>query len=473
MLFAGVAAATAAGAVGCSTETVQVTPKVVSELGGLIVNARDFGVVGEAADVSRELQRAIDFARDNGLTLYLPAGEYAADGLVLRDQSRLVGAGPEATIIRAVPGSSEPALLTIDSGPVRSVLVDGVGLIAAGNGEQHGIHVAARRGAGQAASGLWHSDFRNVRVYNFGGAQLWLQGGGQDALDPIQFLTFTNVVLERRNDSARSLSLLMSGQVNQTVWLGGRIDGFGSRGDHPGANVKICRQLVGYAPEVDGSTEYVSNRTGHSHLFANVTFQQADLGVYVDAAESISFDTCHFEGLENGLLFANSRENRVDRSHFANSALGEGDSYSIRAVNGAMVSGAENVFVGRYGLMAATDGGEAQVRLRDSMSDTPIVTRNLSRRLQPGASIAVGAATTVALSASSVPIREVSAQRFPGESLVFRATGGSVFFTSGGNIDFGGVPTPLEINSGGTLTLMRFDDDGGLPWAVQAVHRGR
>ena len=57
--------------------------------------------------------------------------------------------------------------------------------------------------------------------------------------------------------------------------------------------------------------------------------------------------------------------------------------------------------------------------------------------------------------------------------MVFRATGGSVFFTSGGNIDFGGVPTPLEINSGGTLTLMRFDDDGGLPWAVQAVHRGR
>lgn len=472
-LLAGVAATAAVGAAGCSAETVQVTPQVVSELGGLIVNARDFGVVGEGVNVSRQLQHAIDFARDNGLTLYLPAGEYVADGLVLRDQSRMVGAGPEATIIRAVPGSRASAVLTIDAGPVRSVLIEGLGLLAAGNGEQHGIHIVARRADGQQASGLWHSDFRNVRVYNFGGAQLWLQGGGQDALDPIQFLTFSNVVLERRNDSARSLSLLMSGQVNQTLWLNGRIDGFGSQGDHPGANVKICRQLDGYAPEVDGSTEYLSNRTGHSHLFANVTFQQAALGVYIDAAESISFDTCHFEGLENGLLFANSRDNRVDRCHFAHSASGEGEAFSIRAVSGAMVSGSANVFIGRYGLMASTDGGAAQVRMRNSMCDSPIVTRNLTRRLDPAASIAVGAATTVALTASAVPIREVSASRYPGEAVVFRATGGSVFFTSGGNIDFGVLPTPLEVMPGGTVTLMRFDDEGGSAWAVQAVHGAR
>lgn len=473
LLGAGMSAAAALAVAGCSGETVEVTPQVVSDLGGLIVNARDFGVVGEGVEVTRELQRAIDFARDHGLTLYLPAGEYLADGLVLRDRSRVVGAGPETTVIRAVAGSTAPAVLTIDAGPVRSVLLEGLAIIGADNGEQHGIHVAARRAEGHTASGLWHSDFRNVRVYNFGGAQLWLQGGGQDALDPVQFLTFTNVVLERRNDSARSLALLMSGQVNQTVWLNGRIDGFGSKGDHPGANAKICRQLGGYAPEVDGSTEYLSNRTGHSHLFANVSFQQAALGVYVDAAESITFDTCHFEGLDNGLLFANSRDNRVDRSHFANSALGEGDAFSLRAIGGAVVSGRSNVFIGRYGVMASTDGGSAQVVLTDTLGDSAITTSNLSRRLEPGASIAVGGARTVALTASAVPIREVSANRFPGESVVFRATGGSVFFTAGGNIDFGLTPTPLELMPGGTLTLVRFDDEGGLPWAVQAVHGAR
>lgn len=472
MLMAGVTATAAAGAVACSAEPVQVTANVVSDMGGLVVNARDFGVVDDGADVSGQLQTAIDFARNNGLALYLPAGDYSADGLVLRDHSRVFGAGPESTIIRAVPGSRSSAVLTIDSGPVRGVLVDGIGLEAAGNGEQHGVHVASRRGSGQSSSGLWHSDFRNIRVYNFGGAQVWLQGGGQDALDPIQFLTFTNVVLERRNDSARSMSLLMSGQVNQTLWLNGRIDGFGSQGDHPGTNVKICRQLDSYAPEVDGSTVYVSNRTGHSHLFANVTFQQAQLGVYIEAAESVSFDTCHFEGLDNGLRFDNSGQNRVDRSHFANSALGEGDAYSIRADNGALVSGSGNVFIGRYGVMASCDGSAAQIVLSNSMGSSPVVTHNLSKRIDPGASIAVGAATSVVLAASAVPIREVSAARFPGESVVFKATGGSVFFDSGGNIDFGGTQPPLEITAGGTLTLVRFDD-GGPAWAIQAVHGAR
>lgn len=472
MLMAGITATAAFGAVACSADPVQVTANVVSDLGGLVVNARDFGVLGDGADVSGQLQAAIDFARTNGMALYLPAGEYTADGLILRDHSRVFGAGPEATIIRAVPGSRSSAVLTIDSGPVRSVLIDGIGLESTGNGEQHGIHVVARRDADQSASGLWHSDFRNIRVYNFGGAQMWLQGGGQDALDPIQFLTFTNVVLERRNDSARSISLLMSGQVNQTLWLNGRIDGFGSQGDHPGINVKICRQLDNYAPEADGSTAYLSNRTGHSHLFANVSFQQAQLGVYIDAAESVSFDTCHFEGLENGLRFDNSGQNRVDRSHFANSALGEGDAYSIRADNGALVSGSENVFIGRYGVMASCDDSGAQVRLSNSMTNSPIVTRNLSKRMNPGASIAVGSATSVLLTASAVPVREVSASRFPGESLVFKASGGSVYFESGGNIDFGSTQTPLEIMAGGTLTLVRFDDIG-FAWAIQAVHGAR
>ena len=225
-------------------------------------------------------------------------------------------------------------MLNINSGRTRYTLIEGVGLEAAGNGEQHGIHVFARRGPGDDVSGMWHSDFKNCRVYNFGGAQMWLQGGGQDARDPVQFLTMQNVVLERRNDSARSIGLLMSGQVNQTMWLNGRIDGFGSRGDHPGVNVKICRQLDHYDPSTDGSTEYISDRSGHSHLFANVTFQQAQLGVYVDKAESITFDTCHFEGLDSGLLFSNAGQNRVDRSHFANSAVGRGEPFSIRAING-------------------------------------------------------------------------------------------------------------------------------------------
>jgi hypothetical protein len=469
--LAGLTASAALGGAACAAEVPRAAPEVVSDLGGVMANARDFGVEPGDTDQSRLLQDAIDFARDNGLTLFLPAGLYVADNLVLRDQTRLVGAGPDSTVIHAVPGSGSGALLTIDSGRVRSVFVEGIGFEAAGNNEQHGIHVQARRAAGDEASGLWHSDFRNIRVWGFGGAQLWLQGGGQDARDPVQFLTFNNVVLERQHDSERSMSLLMSGQVNQTVWLNGRIDGFGSQGDHPGTNAKICRQLDRYDPSTDDSTQYVSNRTGHTHLFAGVSFQQAQLGVYVDGAESITFDTCHFEGLDNGLLFSNAGQNRVDRSHFANSAQGGGEASSIRVVNGSDVSGSENVFLGQFGVMASADDSGATVSLTNTMTGEPVTTRNVTRRIDPAAEISVGAATTVALNASPTPVRNVTASRFPGETVVFKASGGSVYFDSGGNIDFEGTVAPIELVAGGTLTLVRFDS--GPDWCIQAVHGAR
>jgi hypothetical protein len=467
-IIAGVTASAALGAAGCSRETI---PEVVSDLGGLVANARDFGITGGDADESRLFQDAIDFAHDHGLALYLPAGSYRADGLVLRDRTRLIGAGPEASVIHAVPGSKNGAVLSIRPGIVRGVLVEAVGLEAAGNDEQHGIHVFARRGKGDDASGLWHSDFKNVRVYNFEGAQMWLQGGGTDARDPVQFLTLQNVVLERRHDSARSIGLLMSGQVSQTVWLGGRIDGFGSRGDHPGVNVKVCRQLDHYDPSTDGSTEYISNRTGHTHLFAGVTFQQAQLAVYVDKTESLTFDTCHFEGLDSGLLFSYAGQNRVDRSHFANSALGGREPFSIRAINGAAVSGSGNVFIGEHGDMASADGSGATVALSNTLGSVTAVTRNLTRRIDPAATINIGGATTVALNASPTPVRVVTASLFPGERVVFKASGGSVFFESGGNIDLEGTSPPIEILAGGTLTLARFDS--GPDWCIEAMHRSR
>jgi hypothetical protein len=65
----------------------------------------------------------------------------------------------------------------------------------------------------------------------------------------------------------------------------------------------------------------------------------------------------------------------------------------------------------------------------------------------------------------------VTANRFPGERVVFKASGGSVFFERGGNIDFEGISVPLEILAGGTLTLVRFDS--GPDWSIEATHQTR
>jgi hypothetical protein len=467
-LAAGLTASAALGAAACASASPH-APDVVSNLGGLVTNAHDFGIKGGDVDESKLFQDAIDYAHQHGLALYLPAGEYRADGIALRDRTRLIGAGPDACVIRAVPGSKNEAVLSITRGIVRGVLVEGIRLEGADNGEQHGIHVWARRGDGDDASGLWHSDFRNLHIYNFGGAQIWLQGGGTDALDPVQFLTMQNVEIERRPGSPQSIGLLMSGQVNQTVWLDGRIDGIGA--DHPGVNMKVCRELKEYDPSIDGSTQYVSDRAGHTHLFLGVSFQKAELGVYVDKAESITFDTCHFEGLDNGLLFSDTGQNRVDRSHFANSALGEGGASSIRAINGSLVSGMANIFIGDHGVMASADDSGAAIVLSATLRNDPVVTHNLTRRMDPAPEIDVGGAVTVALNASPTAIRSVTANRFPGERVVFKASGGSVFFERGGNIDFEGISVPLEILAGGTLTLVRFDS--GPDWSIEATHQTR
>lgn len=471
-LMAGLSATAAAGAAGCASEPQPPPPKIVSDLGGVIANARDFGIVDGETDQTGRIQDAIDYATTHGLILYIPAGTYRADGLILRDGTRIVGAGPEVSVIRAVPGSDRPALMTIDSGVLRGVLLRGIGLESAvSNGEQHGIHVFARRAGGNDVSGLWHSDFENVRVYNFGGAQIWLEGGGPDARDPIQFLTFKNLELERRNDSARSLGLLMSGQVNQTVWIGGRIDGFGSRGDHPGANVKICRQLTGYDPETDGSTEYASTRSGHTHLFSNVSFQQAQLGVYVDQSSSISFETCHFENLESGLSFVGGGGSRVDRCHFANSATGSNSPFSIKGQDGALVVGSANVFIGQFGDMASVSDDTSAVTLSNPMGNERAVTWNVTKTINADDQIDVGSAKTIVLSGSPTAIRVVQSSHYPGERVVMKAAGGSIFLVAGGNIDFEGASSPIEIVQGGTVTLVRFDK--GPDWVIEAMRGAR
>ena len=466
-LAAGLTASAGVLAGACASPSP--VPDVVSDLGGLVTNIRDFGVRGGDVDESKLFQDAINYARDHGLALYVPAGHYTADGLVLWSGSRLVGAGPDATVIHSVPGSKNAAVLNIARGIVRGVAVEDLGIGGAGNGEQHGIHIYARRGPDDEASGLWHSDFSNLHVYNFGGAQIWLQGGGPQALDPVQFLTMRNLELERQPSAPRSVGLLMSGQVNQTAWLGGRIDGI-SR-DHPGVNVKICRELEHYDPAWDGSSVYPTNRAGHTHVFSGVSFQKAQLGVYVDRAESITFDTCHFEGLDAGLVFSNTGQNRVDRSHFANSAEGEGESSSIRAIDHSMVSGVANVFIGDHGIMASTDGSGAAVALSGTLRVDPVVSRNMTRVIDAASEVDIGGACTVAINASPTPIRRVVPNRFPGERVVFKAAGGSVFFEPGGNIDFEGIPAPLEVSAGGTVTLVRFDF--GPDWTVEAVRGSR
>lgn len=432
---------------------------------GLLLNVKDFGVTPGDKDMSKPFQRAIDAANTSGRTLFIPEGRYTADGLVLHNSSRLLGAGAETSVIHAVPGSSEEAVLRIARGVLQHVRVEALGLEGAGNDGQHGFLARAERGS-DGVSGLWHSTLANMRIYNFDGAAMWLAGGGTDALDPIQFLDLHNMVLERKPDAASSISLLMSGQVNQTTWIGGRIDAFGSKAvGAAGVNVKICPQLDSYEPGYEKG-EYVSNKVGHTHVFSGTTFQQSELAVYIDNAESITFDTCHFEGLQNAILCRGVQGLRVDRSHFANATVANPDrGYCLRAEDNSQIVGYGNMFIGEFGDMAVADDSGASVQLFGSQGVEVSSTAGLSRELEVSDEINIAGATTIVLSGRGV-IGTIRSSHYPGTDICIRIANEEVVFRGGGNLHVGSTDS-LRVSAGGTIGFTRFDS--GPEWVVSSV----
>lgn len=432
---------------------------------GWLLNVAEFGVTPGEEDQSVGFQRAIDAAHASGRTLFVPAGRYTADGLVLRNGSRLLGAGAETSVIHAVPGSSQEAVLQIDRGVLQHVVVEALGLEGADNPGQHGFLARSVRGD-EGVSGLWHSSFTHLRIYNFDGAQVWLEGGGVESRDPIQFLEFHNVVLERKPTAPESISLLMSGQVNQTRWSGGRIDAFGAKSEGaPGVNLKICPQLQEYSPSTE-QTPYLSPKVGHTHVFSGTTFQQAELAVLIDGAESISFDTCHFEGLGSGILFRGGQGLRVDRCHFANATIANpSNGFCLRAVDSAQVIGHGNMFIGESGHTAETDGSSATIQLSGSQGLAPAVTSGLTRRVQAGPVIDLAGATTAVLTGPG-RVSTIVASHYPGTLILLRVTDGDVTFEGGGNLHLG-QSTSVMVRAGGTVGLVRFDI--GPEWVLSCV----
>ena len=435
---------------------------------GMLLNVKEFGVVGGDDDESAKFQEGIDAAHASDRTLYIPGGRYTADGLVLRNGSRVLGAGAETSIIHAVPGSTKEAVLQIDQGVLQHVSVEALGLEGADNPGQHGFLARAQRGP-DGVSGLWHSNFTYLRIYGFDGAQLWLAGGGTDARDPIQFLTFYNMVVERKPTAAESVSVLMSGQVNQTCWIGGRIDAFGAGSDgSPGVNLKICPELEDYAPGFE-PVAYLSTKVGHTHAFIGTTFQQSELGIYIDGAESITFDTCHFEGLQDGLLARRTQGIRVDRSHFANATVANpGRGFCLRAVEGAQVVGYGNMFIGEFGDMAVADGSGAAVQLLGSQGTQTAVTSGLTRETAPTDEVDIGGATTMVLTGGG-SVRAIRSSHFPGTDIRLRVADGDVVFRAGDGLHLG-LDESVRVRSGGTVGFTRFDN--GPDWVLSSVMGG-
>jgi hypothetical protein len=228
-------------------------------------NARDFGT----------LQAAVD-SLSNGGVLFIPEGIYDSSGtspvtynppiiLPVGKVVSLIGAGPEATILRSTDSSVDLCMIQDSFQSVAGLTLEGSGTGGAGRGL-----VVGRQGAV-----LSHVQVRNVLVRNTSSWGLYVRGDIANNSDIAILCTYEQVAV-------------VGSKMNGAVYIGGycttqyfRDCSFGS--------------FVGYGAQVKGD----------GHVFTNCDFENGSRSkpfVSFEGANECTLDHCWFEDSLTGVL---------------------------------------------------------------------------------------------------------------------------------------------------------------------------
>lgn len=286
------------------------------------INVKFFGCTGNLQpDDGDRIQAAIDYAADNivynaytkGNTVYIPCGNYKIHKpLVLKDGVSITGDSMSMTFLMAgYPDELSHRYSTYDGymfvmapGRVTGCNVSNLcfhGAVETGETFDPAsqdiktkgcMHLEARVDGPYNDGGLWNCTFKNIRIRNFNGHGIYLDGGGAGDYEysaPNQLLVFENVYVSRQKNVSHSLA--MQGEQGQVTFLNCGFSGMtyyksGKYHALKGMNVIITNK------------KYVQTAVVS---FINSTFESSEYGVYIRAAESITFDTCWFETLDMGL----------------------------------------------------------------------------------------------------------------------------------------------------------------------------
>lgn len=329
------------------------------------VNVRFYGTIGASQPNDGEkIQKAIDFAASNftssyytkGTVVYIPTGDYRIHNtLVLKNGVSIMGDGMYSTFLTAgypddppvtgfpspYPGSTYGGyMMVMDSGRIMGSNISNLSfsghIATTGNFNPATIdtktkgcmYFEARVNSIYNDGGLWNSTFKNIDIRNFNGHCIVLNGGGiGDAgyMAPNQFLVFENIMALRQKDVSHTL--LMQGEQGQCTFLNCSLGGMLYAKNATNGEMKALKGInVAILNKSYIQTAVVS--------FINSTFQDAEYGIFIKFAESITFDTCWFENLDMAITAANegthpSKAINVLNSRFAN-ASGFG---SLKVIN--------------------------------------------------------------------------------------------------------------------------------------------
>lgn len=420
----------------------------------------DFMTSAERADImsgvsSLDHTVSLNRAFASGYDIELPWGAINAQYIDLLDGVRAFGKGHVAgrlganplrgTLIRALP-SAAPKFIRMPAGRVRGTMLSGITIKGdyVSNPTQHGL--ALDGVVSGVDGGLWDFDFNNLFIFNFGGDGFRLVGGYNDINSPMQFGSVSHVVVERPTATARALVLM--GQCEHIAFEECRFDGTSTLG------------AVGtgsYMGRFDTSHDIRPNNI----TFMNSSFQRADIGIEIDRCENVVMVTPWFETI-NTAVNQKSSSTGLDliNPRFANVVTGLAIGSNCRATIRSPV------VAGTIGNLAVGNGHSGVTIEAASKAGVPTSGVHQTLSITSGSVLDAKAHKFVPVSfGPGVTINTIDGYHMPGETItIFVADNSATFGGGGGNLSLGGLGSSLVVNPGSTISFIKSDTSGILPW---------
>lgn len=429
----------------------------------------------DGSDETLKIQAIIDYyaatqANVGGATLAFPkmTNPYRAKKIGFRNGVSFESNGAILSPIT----SSEPDFFYIaEAGAVKYCSYDGFILSTnAANKTQNGMNITAKAQTttSDCTGGMWHCQFSNIRITNFGGVGLKLYC--DDASDAYandmanQFLDFDNLIIFRSSETAKCLEI--TGQLGQTVFKNSQMDG----------NSKTLGGV---------SVDLISLSTSNDQIleplkFENVTMQMAQTAIRTSNA-NIVLDDCRFENLQKAIIITNNSMATINNSYFANAGSdGLGGGSLVQVGSSSILKGDGNVVVGGFDVAVTTTSANiahSGIDCKFSVygSDTELKLSNTTPNVVPvsGVMNARNYRSVFTISSADISLTTITSSHSESEQFIIRKWGtGKLNVTTGGNIILPNGVTNIALCQNDTIVFMKTSPIGLTTQWVVLVHQG-
>jgi hypothetical protein len=423
-------------------------------------------------DDASALQNCFAYSGANEVPCYLnsPTGYLVGSaGLTIATHMNVVGSSyTEGTIIFCEYNGD---CLSLQPGPDTGVNISNLEIRADQSQPlSRGIHLNASTGPSVGYGGLFNSTITSVQVDNMANECIWFDGGGGTGYTynlPNQFINLFQFNCNGPIQSHPANLIKMTGQNAQIIFIDGAVNGVVD----PPANQTQLTLWLSYYPNpliaIEPKTSGLNDSPVDVTFFA-YTYQAGTQGLYVSQASDIHYDNGYVEQVPSPLIVANTSTFTFNGNHVANAGYKTAVAQFGINTTGSFRDNSIEVSSGYSIPDMAVCTAPATVDFADNASPVTTTTGCATIQESMGSSTLTVAGTTEFLNGSSTAVTTISAPNvMPGKTLTLYAGGGAFTLAPGGDINFGGLPAPLTIPTGGSVTLTRFDL--GPTWLVTSA----